>query len=305
MTKNHRYLTNLSIAVFLLGSFYIFHKIKTLPPKDDSLYPANGKPAPIIKLENIDGQQCELGDYAGKVIIINFFTTWCAPCREEMTDLIKLGQKYASKDLVVIGIAMEKEEKKEKIRELIKEKHIDFPVWIDRRETVAESYYINSIPVTFFVDKNGYVRRHYVGMLYDPEEIFKEELEKYLNEELTTEDIAWAKTILSGKTKPANIQKNKPVENKAVIVEEKLEERISRLVKQCVCSCGCNLDLADCNCEKPGGGLQIKEYLRKLCEDPNFTDQQRLQILSSKFNCAKTDATTSIKKEKCTIPSSK
>jgi thiol-disulfide isomerase/thioredoxin len=71
-----------------------------------------GFPAPVVHFKDLDGKDTSLGDYNGKVVLVNFWATWCDPCREEIPWLIDMQQKYANKGFTVLGIAMDEEGKK-------------------------------------------------------------------------------------------------------------------------------------------------------------------------------------------------
>ncbi len=119
--------------------------------------------APNFKLETIFGNQLKLSDYRGKVIIVDFWATWCSPCRRGIPDLIELKRKYGNQGFEVIGISVDTDTKADVVP-FVKENGINYPV-VYAADAVAERYGgISSIPTSFVIDKNGKIAASYVGL---------------------------------------------------------------------------------------------------------------------------------------------
>lgn len=124
---------------------------------------AGGEKAPDFTLEDLDGNTVSLSDYQGKNVYINFFATWCPPCRGEMPDLEKIYQKYKDEDIVVLAVDLG--EDKDTVKSFIEENKYNFNVLLDSDQTATEQYNITSIPVSVFIDKQGNIEAKQVGAM--------------------------------------------------------------------------------------------------------------------------------------------
>lgn len=132
--------------------------------------------APGFTLELMDGKKINLSDYKGKPILINFFASWCLPCREEMPVLEKIVQEYRPKGVVFLGIAVDDTEKK--MKEFIARYGVTFPVGLDKTAAIQKSFGLYGIPTTYFIDKNGVINYFHSGTV--TEELLQHELNKLL-----------------------------------------------------------------------------------------------------------------------------
>ena len=126
------------------------------------------KPAPKLELNDVEGRALHLGDYKGKVVLLNFWATWCAPCRAEMPDLVKWQREYKSKGLQVIGVTYPPTELTE-AREFIKTIKVNYPVALGEERTKALFDKGETLPVTVVIDKKGMIREVIQGIIF-PEE---------------------------------------------------------------------------------------------------------------------------------------
>ena len=117
--------------------------------------------APDFSLTDIAGRKLELSNYRGKVVLIDFWATWCAPCRSEIPRLVELQTKYRSRGLEILGISLDEERKP--VETFSKEFQINYPVALGDAQ-VAESYGgILGLPVKFLVGRDGRIYAKYVG----------------------------------------------------------------------------------------------------------------------------------------------
>jgi peroxiredoxin len=123
--------------------------------------PGLGQPAPDFALENADGDVVRLTDFRGKTVVVNFWATWCTPCRKEFPELVKLHE--GSTDVVIIGVNLQ--ENANQVRDFAEEFGAQFPIVIDADGTVAESYRLLGLPSTYFVDPEGVLREQHFGQL--------------------------------------------------------------------------------------------------------------------------------------------
>lgn len=126
---------------------------------------ADSKPAPEFKLKDLSGKEIKLSDYKGKVVVVNFWATWCGPCRVEVPDLVKLRGLYHDRGLEVIGISLDDEEDREEVVNFVKTFKVNYPVVMGDLEVLRAYGQIDSIPVTFIIDRRGAVRYRHIGMI--------------------------------------------------------------------------------------------------------------------------------------------
>ena len=120
-----------------------------------------GEPAPNFKLENLDGQFISLSDLQGKPVLLNFWATWCPPCRAEMPYLQQIYEEWSGKGPVVLAINIG--ESHSKARNFLQTHNLSLPVLLDTKENVARKYNITGIPATFFIDSDGTIQVKIIG----------------------------------------------------------------------------------------------------------------------------------------------
>jgi len=121
-------------------------------------------PAPDFTLKSLDGANLRLEEYRGQVVLINFWASWCGPCRQEMPVLDRLHQRYEAAGFAVLGVNVEGVEGP--ARELLNKVPVTFPVLIDEGQKVSELYALQAMPSTVVIDRDGVVR--YVHRGYRP-----------------------------------------------------------------------------------------------------------------------------------------
>jgi thiol-disulfide isomerase/thioredoxin len=127
-----------------------------------------GVKAPSLTLKSIEGRTVRLSDYRGKVVLINFWATWCPPCRAEMPDLIKLQREYGKDGLQIIGVTYPPE-RRARVRRFTRRLKLNYPVVFGTRETKAGFSPDETLPLTVIVDRGGTIRGTVAGILL-PEE---------------------------------------------------------------------------------------------------------------------------------------
>ena len=139
---------------------------------------AGSKAAPDFTLKNIDGITFTLSkETKGKVVLLNFWATWCPPCRMEIPGFIKLYEKYRSKGLVIVGVAMD-EGGAADVSPFVKSNGMNYPILVGE-QSVVESYGgITGIPTTFFIDRQGAISQKIIGARED--QFFEQEIMKLL-----------------------------------------------------------------------------------------------------------------------------
>jgi len=109
--------------------------------------------APAFSLLDLTGKKIQLKEYRGKLVFLNFFATWCGPCRQEMPGMERLFRAYRDKGLVVLAVNMEQSPKT--IRPFVQELKLSFPVLLDADGSVSHDYGIRALPVSFLVGRDG------------------------------------------------------------------------------------------------------------------------------------------------------
>jgi peroxiredoxin/outer membrane lipoprotein-sorting protein len=122
----------------------------------------SGKKAEDFTLDDLDGKPVKLSSLRGKVVLLDFWATWCGPCRIEMPNIQKLHREFKSRGLVVLGINYG--EDAERVRPFLEKNGYDFRILLDRVKSVGERYQVGGIPALFIIDKTGTIRAHFVGV---------------------------------------------------------------------------------------------------------------------------------------------
>ncbi|HCC07604.1 MAG TPA: TlpA family protein disulfide reductase [Clostridiales bacterium] len=124
--------------------------------------------------EDLNGNKVSLSDYKGqKNVFLNFWATWCPPCRLEMPEIEKIYQEYKDKDLIILTVNLG--EDKNTVNEFIKNNNYNFKVLLDSDQTISQLYNITSIPVSYFIDKEGNISAKQVGSMTE------DQMKTYIN----------------------------------------------------------------------------------------------------------------------------
>lgn len=128
------------------------------------------KKAPLFALKDVNGKSVKLASYLGKVVILDFFATWCPPCKKEIPSFVGLQKKYKGKGFVMIGIGLDADDK-DNIEEFINKYRINYPILVADEKVRKDYGGIRAIPTTFVINKKGHIYREYVG--YREKKIFE------------------------------------------------------------------------------------------------------------------------------------
>jgi len=124
---------------------------------------ALGRYAPGFALPDLSGQSVSLSQWRGQIVLVNFWASWCQPCREEMPLLQATYEAYAQDGLVVLGVNMG--ESAQRVAGFAEDLGLTFPVLVDESTTVGALYRVRGAPTTYFIDREGVIRQRYVGPL--------------------------------------------------------------------------------------------------------------------------------------------
>ena len=136
-----------------------------------------GPVAPEFSLRDLDGKPYSLSDAKGKVIILDFWATWCPPCRMEIPHFQALHEEYSAKGLEVIGIALDRGGVSD-VRPFVRANGVTYPILIGDQKVTADYGGIRGIPTTFVIDRKGRIVQKFVG--YRSKEVFESAIQELL-----------------------------------------------------------------------------------------------------------------------------
>jgi len=158
------FLRSLSLVFILLVSLVftaegreddLFSRIRINPIKGD-------KRVPDFSLKDLTGKKVEIKQYKGKIIFLNFWATWCGPCKEEMPSLEVLHRQFKGENFVLLTISVDYEGLKP-VREFLNKQRYTFPVLLDPNGEILDLFEVKGIPTTFIIDKKGRVIGRAIG----------------------------------------------------------------------------------------------------------------------------------------------
>jgi peroxiredoxin len=133
------------------------------PAAAEALKPASGGAAPPLELLDLQGVKHRLADYRGSAVMVNFWATWCVPCREEMPSIERLRASLEGRRFVVLAVNLAEPESR--IRKFLDTVPVRFPVLLDRDARVSRAWQAKVLPATFIVGPDGAIRYRHIGEL--------------------------------------------------------------------------------------------------------------------------------------------
>jgi thiol-disulfide isomerase/thioredoxin len=138
----------------------------------------NGDKAPEFALSTLDGKVIRLSDYVGKIVIVDFWATWCGPCRMAIPELVELQNEYKN-DLVIIGISLDQPNTQRNLKPFIESYGINYPIVLGTIEVVEAYGNIRGIPTSFIVNQDGEIVNKFTG--YVPKSYYTSDIDQLLN----------------------------------------------------------------------------------------------------------------------------
>ena len=149
------------------GKFYYFcnaSEVATFKKDPDGyLPPVLPRPAPAFSLKTLDDKIVTNADYKNKIVLLDYWATWCKPCVETMPELQKLSQKYADKDVVILGVSIDDQGAKV-VKPFVTKRKFTYPMALDTgKEQAWKEFKVRGVPALFLIDKEGQIVRQWTG----------------------------------------------------------------------------------------------------------------------------------------------
>jgi thiol-disulfide isomerase/thioredoxin len=236
------------LAVALVSGLYFVNRYWIAPALRTQAMSGGDHPdAPPISLTDISGKKLDLADYKGKVVVLDFWATWCGPCRIEIPGLIELQDKYAKEGFSVIGISLDDEPGP--VVEFYKEFRMNYPVAVGNQR-IAELYGgIFGLPTTFLIGRDGRIYAKHTGT--PSPSVIEDEVQQLLAMSATDENMSFKAGMTAGtSTKielgdPAAIDSEIPGLNLTKLTATQ-KEALKKQLGEMKCPCGCNLAVLKC-----------------------------------------------------------
>jgi len=160
-----RFSNGLEFAIYILmATICATSYVAAADPYDEFhvTQPKQRVPAPNIDLATLDDGRFHLSDYRGKVVLINFWATWCVPCRREMPGMERLWRRFQDKGLVIVGISADRG-KRMKIVKFVDKLNLSFPIALDPDGQVRTTYEVTGLPFSYMIARDGRISGRIVG----------------------------------------------------------------------------------------------------------------------------------------------
>jgi peroxiredoxin len=188
---NPRYKSVVYTGIFIsiILAFFIINNSKSEPaegpyppnynPATQSIVnPLENKTAPDFNLPTTNGKNLKLSDLKGNVVLLDFWATWCPPCRRGIPDLVSLKKQYKDKGFEIIGISLDQENTIANVIPFIKDYKINYPIVYGDMDIIQNYGGIQSIPTSFIINKEGKIIKSYIGLT--EKSVYEKEINKLL-----------------------------------------------------------------------------------------------------------------------------
>jgi thiol-disulfide isomerase/thioredoxin len=232
-----------------------------------------GKVAPDLDLAMRDGSTFHLSDHIGKkIVVLNFFATWCAPCRAEMPELTRYAAKRKDEPFLLIGIDANEDAKL--VDAFVKNLQVGFPVGIDDG-TIAAAYGVNSYPTTVLIGVDGRVHLYETTAIMNAEVALDAPVAMQLARLADGGGIPRdAYQVALMEESFAEVRESQPQK------KDQLTGRAKELATRMACVCGCDDTVIECECKVSDG---MRARLRELAPDEKKTDVEIMEAVNAEF----------------------
>ena len=221
----------------------------------------NPAPAPAFTVRDLDGKELSSASLRGKVVILNFWATWCGPCRAEIPDLVALQAKYRD-HVVVVGIS-EDEAPPEVVREFAARYKVNYPIVMKTPELAKGFPGISALPTSFILDRESRIVQKHVGMLTARTTEYEMRALAGLPVNASIEHVDQTQGLKLDEN--AQLMTIPGIDLAALPVEKRVEA-LQKLNSES-CTCGCDLTLAKCRVDDPACGVSLplaKEIVKQI-----------------------------------------
>jgi|FLOH01.1.fsa_nt_gi cytochrome c biogenesis protein CcmG, thiol:disulfide interchange protein DsbE len=169
---------------------------------------AGDKVFPHSKIKTMKGETISSGKILNhKLTLINFWSTWCVPCKKEMKYLQELHQKYAKDDFQVVGISIDDSKTVSRVPSIIKSKKLSYPIFLDTDKSLYRKFHTSSVPFSVLVDQNGNIIWEHQGYTPGDEKLMEKQIFAFLNQKNHIKDLPKTKTLREKPQDKGRIQK--------------------------------------------------------------------------------------------------
>jgi thiol-disulfide isomerase/thioredoxin len=203
-------------------------------------FASNPQPAPPFLLQDLDGNPVSTAQWQGKVVILNFWATWCPPCREEIPILVELAKKYKD-SLLIIGVSVD-DGSPDEVRQFVKAFHMNYPIVMWSHELISEYGGVPALPTTFVINKDARIVQKHEG-LYPPE-VYETEVRALMGLPVNVKIETFEDTGQIFLKNAVHATELPDVDFSGLSPEQKTIA-LKRLNSES-CTCGCRLTLAQC-----------------------------------------------------------
>jgi thiol-disulfide isomerase/thioredoxin len=230
-----------AVGLFFLNRYWIT-PAATRATKSDSNFPA----APQFSLVSLSGEKINLDDYKGKVVLLDFWATWCGPCRIEIPGFVQLQNKYGSQGLAIIGVSMD--DGPAPVRQFYAEFHMNYPVAMGS-DKLGELYGgVLGLPTSFLIGRDGRIYAKHVG--FTDASVFESEIKELLaaqpdHEVADFRPVGYTASKDIRTSTPAEVNSQVPGVDVSKLSPAELKE-FEKLLTQEKCSCGCGRTVLNC-----------------------------------------------------------
>jgi thiol-disulfide isomerase/thioredoxin len=272
----------LNVAILLTGVLLtaLHYELKPAPTdkeiRDQSWGMSGGvdwrnRTAPDFEITTTRGERFRLSDNVGKkIIVLNFFATWCGPCRAEMPELNRYFNEHKSQPFVLLGI--DAEEKGDRVDAFLDELKVDFPAGVDEGP-IRKKYGVESFPTTVVIGVDGKVQLYETGAVVNAEVAFDNLLRQ--NQQLIQAgQIITPEAYQLAAQNQATLPLRQPEPNPEPKEEIRLDERGKRIVAGMTCPCGCDDKVQACSCS-------TSKKIKKALASEDFKDKSDDEIIKA------------------------
>ncbi len=216
-------------------------------------FASNAGPMPPFLVADLEGHVLSTAQWRGRVVIVNFWATWCPPCREEIPEMIELANRFKDR-LQIIGVSQDDDASPEEVLDFARNQGINYPIVMDGTGISSEYGGVVALPTSFLVDTNGHVVQKHVGLY--PTIVYDREIRALLGEHVDTPVETFVDQGQIFLKNAANATDLPGVDFKGLKPEQK-RLALKRMNSE-NCTCGCKMTIAQCRINDPSCSISDK-----------------------------------------------